>query len=102
MRACTSTAPLTTSSARRIPIWWQHLPEPRRHTDLLSEAMEGQTRPLRWLLRVTVPVLKLARVIIALQAIGGVIGIVLGVPTLNGPRVAVGFGQSLLAAIVFG
>jgi hypothetical protein len=71
-------------------------------TDLLSEAVDAQPRPLRWLLRVSISIVKFARWIIVLQAIGGLVGIVVGVATLHGVRVVLGVGQVLLAAVLVG
>lgn len=73
-----------------------------RRTDLLSESVDAASGWLRWPLRGSVVVLKAGRILIALQAVGGAIGVVVGTVTLNGALVAVGLGQLALAGVVLG
>jgi hypothetical protein len=73
-----------------------------RRSDLQSEAIDALPPGVRWLVRPMTAVLAVARVIIALQAIGGLIGVVIGAATLKGPLAAAGLGQLLLAGLVLG
>jgi hypothetical protein len=68
---------------------------------VLSEAVDALPRPARWLLRVSLAILKAARVFIALQAVGGLVAIVAGAVTADGTLAMAGVGQVALACAVF-
>lgn len=53
-------------------------------------------------MRALLPLMKVVRVLIAIQAVGGVVGVVVGAVTLNGGLVIGGLGQLVLAGLVLG
>lgn len=69
---------------------------------MLSESMEGQPAPARWLTRFVLASAAVVRVIILLQAVGGLVGLAVGVVTLDGRLVLGGLMQLALAGFVFG
>jgi hypothetical protein len=74
----------------------------RRRTDLLSESIDRMPRWLRPFMRFQAGFFKVVRGLIALQAVGGLVGLLVGTVTLDGALAAGGLAQMTFAGLVFG
>jgi hypothetical protein len=73
-----------------------------RRTDLVSESVDALPGYLRVPVWLSVALMKVVRVFILLQAVGGLVGLVIAVVTVNGPLAAGASVQLVLGGLVLG